>query len=278
MTSTKQESSIDEPFHQRLLQKCSQNFTIDTLVPVLSHTLFNPGVAWMLVLCLRAQVTPTTDRAWIFTVAYASFLTILFVARVMNQRIAYGVPRTVDASREVVLITGGAGGLGLTIAQMYAMRGVSVAVLDILDCASIDIENLFGGEVLYLQCDVGDRAQVEDAKDRIEKEVRLCLYLFHVLSTGSLEYLVQVLIRDLSFPLILAAARDPDDYHQLRRGWHHRRSTIEIFDRGLREDNPDQSPRCIPPLPGVSAGYRQRRQERRHNCDRQLSPGSIVSI
>lgn len=177
MTSIKRESSIDEPLHQRLLQKCTQNFTIDTLVSVLSHTLFNPGVAWMLVLCLRAQVTPTTDRAWIFTVAYAIFLTILFVARVMNQRIAYGIPRAVDASREVVLVTGGAGGLGLTIAQMYAMRGVSVAVLDILDCASIDIENLFGGEVMYLQCDVGDRAQVEDAKEQIEKEVRLCLLI-----------------------------------------------------------------------------------------------------
>ncbi|KAJ5172187.1 Short-chain dehydrogenase/reductase SDR [Penicillium capsulatum] len=149
----------------------SHYLNLDTLASTLDHTLLNPGLAWMLVLCLRAQVTPTTDRAWIITVTYAVALTILFVLRVMNRRIAHGFPRTVDSAREVVLVTGGASGLGLVIAQMYAMRGVSVAVLDIRDLESEEDQLLFQGCAEYYQCDVGDRAQLEAVKGRIEKEL-----------------------------------------------------------------------------------------------------------
>lgn len=148
-----------------------QNFTLDTLISILGHTVFNPGVAWMLVLCLRAQVTPTTDRAWIITVAYAILLTVLFVARVMNRHIGHGTPRPIDSAREVVLVTGGASGLGLMIAQMYAMRGVSVAVLDVKRLESEDDQWWFQECAEYYQCDVGDPAQLELVKDRIEEAV-----------------------------------------------------------------------------------------------------------
>lgn len=66
------------------------------------------------------------------------------------------------------MITGGAGGLGLLLAEVYGMRGVSVAVLDVKDAPD-------GGEarnVTFYQCDVGDRAQVGRAAEQIEKEVR----------------------------------------------------------------------------------------------------------
>lgn len=165
------------------------HLNIDTLASTLGHTLLNPGLAWLLVLCLRAQVTPTTDRAWIITVTYAVALTVLFVARVMNRRIADGFPRTFDSAREVVLVTGGASGLGLVIAQMYAMRGVSVAVLDIRDLGAEDDQLLFQGCAEYYQCDVGDRAQLEAVKSRIEKEVCFVSYgffffLFSILLLG----------------------------------------------------------------------------------------------
>ncbi|CAG8339932.1 unnamed protein product [Penicillium salamii] len=139
--------------------------TVDTLLTVLSKSLFNPFIAWILVLCLRAHATPQTDPAWILTVTYASVLTVVFVARGINDRIAYGSPRTVSED-EVVLVTGGASGLGLLIAQIYAMRGTSVAVLDIKELDE-DASGIFGDGVLYIACDVTDRGALETAKERI---------------------------------------------------------------------------------------------------------------
>lgn len=82
-----------------------------------------------------------------------------------------------DSDREVVLVTGGASGLGLLIAQIYAMKGGAVAVLDIREFGGVEEqEGVLGEEVCYYRCDVGVRRDVEDVKKRIEKEV--CLLLF----------------------------------------------------------------------------------------------------
>ena len=96
---------------------------------------------------------------------------------IANQRFAYGRPRNVDLSEEVIVVTGGASGLGLLIAEIYGMRGVSVAVLDVKDVGdgegrgtdSIGWSQTHGVE--YYRCDVGDRAQVEEAARRIEADV-----------------------------------------------------------------------------------------------------------
>ncbi|KAJ5347817.1 hypothetical protein MYU51_009879 [Penicillium brevicompactum] len=142
-------------------------FTIDFILTVLSKSLFNPFLAWILVLCLRAHVTPQSDPAWIATVSYACVLTVVFIARGINERVAHGTPRTVD-DREVVLVTGGASGLGLLIAQIYAMRGTRVAVLDIKEIDE-DVSEVFGDDVLYIACDVGDRGALEGAKEKISE-------------------------------------------------------------------------------------------------------------
>lgn len=161
----------------------TQHLTLDTLLHVVHRTLLNPFLAWILVLCLRAQVTPTTSPAWIICVSYAVALTVLFVARVVNHRVANGIPRTVDSAREVVLVTGGASGLGLLIAQIYGMKGASVAVLDIKDLGEKEVTEMFGEGVGYWNCDVGERGALERIKEEIEVEV--CFYsLAERLTTG----------------------------------------------------------------------------------------------
>ena len=173
-TSTLPTSSPPKPW--------SHHLTLDTIFNVLNRTIFSPFIAWVLVLCLRAQVTPTTDPAFVIAVAYASVLTLLVVGRTINDRVAYGMPRAVNPEREVVLITGGASGLGLLIAQMYAMKGGSVAVLDIQKLGEQERDELFGAEVSYYQCDVGDRKALEDVKGKIQDEVRLfSLFLMYLL-------------------------------------------------------------------------------------------------
>ncbi|KAL5358000.1 hypothetical protein BJX96DRAFT_33523 [Aspergillus floccosus] len=154
--------AADKPWYEHL--------TIDLLLAVLNRTLLHPWVAWIAVLSLRAQATPYAHPAFVLATTYAASLTLLAVARVVNRRIAYGLPRTVDLGDEVVVVTGGASGLGLLIARIYGMRGVSVAALDVKDVAGVDgWED--GSSVEYYRCDIADRAQLEATVERIEKEL-----------------------------------------------------------------------------------------------------------
>jgi hypothetical protein len=105
-------------------------------------------------------------------IGYASVLTALFFLNVLNRQIAYSKPRTVDFSEEVIVITGGASGLGLLIAEVYGMRGATVAVLD--------VKGLESGEargVSVYKCDVGDKEQVAKVAVEIERDVSIIMKL-----------------------------------------------------------------------------------------------------
>ena len=143
--------------------------TIDILAHVLRNSVFHPFIAWLLPLCQRAVGHPTTSFHFRATCAYATLITILWLLSTLNKRIAYGVPRKVDWDDEVVVITGGASGLGKVLAETYGMRGASVAVLDVREPKK-DSEGLAG--VHFYKCDVGDAKAVEEAKAQIEKDVR----------------------------------------------------------------------------------------------------------
>lgn len=98
----------------------------------------------------------------------------------MNTRIAYGEAREINWEDEVVVITGGVGGLGGCLAEIFALRGVGVAVLDIevplkwatdegLAKGPADGEEKEG--VRFYHCDVGDHEQVERVWRRVVKDV-----------------------------------------------------------------------------------------------------------
>ncbi|EFW20602.1 hypothetical protein D8B26_003050 [Coccidioides posadasii str. Silveira] len=146
--------------------------TLDLIIRVLNKTFLHPFIAWLIPLCLRAQATPYSHPSFIITSAYATVLTLVVGLVLLNKRIAYGPPREVDLEEEVVVITGGASGVGLLIAQIYGMRGVSVAVLDVKE---LDKQSGVGFEemssVEYYQCDIGDRAQVEEVARKIEDDL-----------------------------------------------------------------------------------------------------------
>lgn len=146
------------------------HLTLDTLLLVLCRTILHPWFAWMTVLSLRAQATPYTDLPFILTTAYATLLTLLAIASAINHRIAYGNARPVDLSEEVVVVTGGGSGLGLLIARIYGLRGVSVAVLDVKEIGEVEGWEE-GSGVEYYQCDIGSRRSVEWAMGRIRKDV-----------------------------------------------------------------------------------------------------------
>lgn len=164
-------ASSDRPWHTYL--------TIDLLAHVLNRSIFHPFVAWLIPLCLRAVVTPYSSPDFIIACAWASLVTLFTILSVFNKRIAYGVPREVDWDEEVVVITGGASGLGKILAEIYGMRGASVAVLDVQKPEK-ESEGLAG--VQFYSCDVGDAEAVEKAKDQIEKDVcRIRNAILHIL-------------------------------------------------------------------------------------------------
>lgn len=151
----------DEPWYRYI--------TVDLLHYVLGYTVFHPFVACVLVLCLRAQYTPWHAPEMRIAIAWAMLMCTIGIFNIISDRIAYGAPREVDLSDEVIVITGGVDGLGGLLAETYGMRNANVAVLDM---KKVDDEEAEEKGVLYYQCDVGDAKQVEAAVAEIVEDVR----------------------------------------------------------------------------------------------------------
>ncbi|KAL1986218.1 hypothetical protein VTN96DRAFT_6733 [Rasamsonia emersonii] len=164
-------------------KKWYQHLTLDLFIKVLNQTFLHPFIAWIVVLCLRAQATPTDHPSFIIAVGYATLLTLFTAARVLNHRLAYGTPREVDLSNEVIVVTGGGSGLGQLIAQIYGMRGASVAVLDIKEVGEVEGWDELSG-VEYYQCDVSDRRALELTARRIEDDLGKPTVLINCLAAG----------------------------------------------------------------------------------------------
>jgi hypothetical protein len=145
--------------------------TVDVLARVLQTSVFHPFIAWLVPLCQRAVATPYDSTAMRASVGYAIAISAFWLLAALNRRMAYGKPRTVNLENEVIVVTGGASGLGLLIAEVYGLRGASVAVLDV-EASDAD-GDLQSRGVAYYQCDVGDRAQVERVAQQIEEDVTI---------------------------------------------------------------------------------------------------------
>ncbi|RKU47340.1 hypothetical protein DL546_004579 [Coniochaeta pulveracea] len=140
--------------------------SIDLVVKVAKTSFFHPFIAWIVPLCFRAQTMPWHATPMLVSIAWAAFITICWIAGALNERLAFGLPREVDLSEEVIVITGGASGLGMLVAEVYGMRGATVAVLDV-----VEMENGEARGVTYYKCDVSDKEQVARVAAQIEKEL-----------------------------------------------------------------------------------------------------------
>ena len=231
-------STGSTPWHAHL--------TIDLLAKVLRKSIFHPFIAWLIPLCQRAVATPFTHPAIRLTMAWAVVVCLFWILATVDRRVAYGLPRRVRFSEsdrpradsdadadeedededededEVIVITGGASGLGGLIAEVYGLRGVSVAVLDVRDLPSSSssaspsssephaVNNLDGEleerGVRYYQCDVGDRKQVEAVAGKIKEDVNIS-------SSHSFDHLVSWNIFSCTLSPSTRLARSP--WHRL---------------------------------------------------------------
>ena len=140
--------------------------SVDLILKVLNVTLLHPFISLLIPLCLRARTVRWDAPPMLAAFAWAAIVSLSWVAAAVNRRVAYGLPRDVDLGEEVIVVTGGAGGMGLLLAEVYGMRGASVAVLDVCE-----MENGEASGVTYYKCDVGDKAQVARVAKEIEMDV-----------------------------------------------------------------------------------------------------------
>jgi ribosomal protein L24 len=142
---------------------------VDFIVKLVNNTVLHPFICCLVPLCLRAGETPYTEPVMVNTIAWAIFITIFALLNQLGNSYAYGSEREIDEEDEVVVITGGSSGLGRCIAEIYAMKGASVAVLD---KKGTDDSAVVEGVNYYL-CDVSDRKQVEAAWKDVNKDLGL---------------------------------------------------------------------------------------------------------
>ena len=149
-----------------------QHLNLDLIVYVLGRSIFHPAIVYIFYLCIAAVHRHRTSVAH-YTLYWASFLLIVAGLRWLNHRIAQGKPRTLDWENEVVVVTGGGSGLGRVIAEMYAMRGVSTAILDIkeADPEAIDLIDDGNGSLQWFACDVGDKDGVDVVMEVIRQKM-----------------------------------------------------------------------------------------------------------
>ncbi|KAI8634452.1 hypothetical protein F5Y19DRAFT_413497 [Xylariaceae sp. FL1651] len=140
--------------------------SVDLFLKVLNVTLLHPFVAWIIPLCFRAEHQAWDTKPMVVSIVWATFVTLLWMGNVLSHKIAYGMHREVDLSEEVIVITGGTSGLGLLIAEVYGMRGATVAVLDTKPLESTDARG-----ITYYQCDVTDKAQIARVAAEIERDL-----------------------------------------------------------------------------------------------------------
>ena len=138
------------PWHSHL--------TLDLLLHVLSVTIFHPFLAALIPLCLRAIATPYNSPSFILSAAFAICVSLYRVLDEVNKTIAYGATREINWEDEVVVITGGVGGLGGCLAEIFALRGVEVGVLDI---AVRDEDGVETEGMSPYRCDIGNYEELE---------------------------------------------------------------------------------------------------------------------
>lgn len=124
------------PMHNGLLPR--EGFKADTVVRILGNTAFNP--AFTLPLLLLARFTKKGENYSILHQKAFSRVKLLFYLGLIRRLSSWYSTEVVNnwqddqydwRGREIVLITGGSGGIGGHVVKFLSEKGIKVVVLDI---------------------------------------------------------------------------------------------------------------------------------------------------
>ncbi|KAI0254760.1 retinal short-chain dehydrogenase/reductase [Lactifluus subvellereus] len=146
------------------------SFDIDLIVKVLSHTAFSPFFLFLLPVFFVFHGHQLDDPPVLISSVYwvfvSSFWLLKWYSRLYrNQGSFLFGPGAVDWGEQIVLITGGASGIGELLANTLAVRNVTVVVLDI---KPIVTENY---NINYYKCDITNWEEVEAVARTVIEEV-----------------------------------------------------------------------------------------------------------
>jgi len=161
---------MDSPSSSGYIGPVFDNFDVDIVVKVLAHTLFSPFFLFFIPVFYFFQGASLFDPIVVLSTGYLVAVSLFWLIKwsstlYRNQGSLFFAPPRIDWSNEIVLITGGASGIGELLANTLAVRSVTVVVLDI---HPITTENY---NVEYYKCDVSNWEEVERVSKQIIEEV-----------------------------------------------------------------------------------------------------------
>ncbi|KAF9925761.1 hypothetical protein FBU30_004503 [Linnemannia zychae] len=134
--------------------------TLDFALHMLNATIFHLSFPFFLIPLIKLYGFSNESFAFLMAAVYGVILFALKIALYLHER-SQRREGKVDWEDEIVLITGGASGVGYLLAEMLAIRHITVVVLDVHPVKSaLDIES-------YI-CDVSDPLDIA----RVAKEIR----------------------------------------------------------------------------------------------------------
>jgi NAD(P)-dependent dehydrogenase (short-subunit alcohol dehydrogenase family) len=146
------------------------NLDLDLVVQVLANTAFSPFFVFFVPVFYIFQGARFSDRIIVVSFVYYLVISLFWFVKwysklYRNQGSLLFRPKPLDWSDQVVLITGGASGIGELLANTFAVRNVTVVVLDI---NPIVTENY---NIAYYKCDVSKWEEVEKVSQKIIEEI-----------------------------------------------------------------------------------------------------------
>ncbi|KIW93202.1 uncharacterized protein Z519_05807 [Cladophialophora bantiana CBS 173.52] len=163
---THNQDVVQRQHHQPKLS-WSRHITLDLILLILANSVFHPWITLVFYLCLAAVHKHKEPLAY-YTLYYTAFLAVVELSLWFDHRITHGRHRKVDWEGEVVVITGGAHGLGRVLAEMVLRKGAKVAVLDVLEPDEEAREEMERWDLVW---EVVDVSKTEDVKEAVERVV-----------------------------------------------------------------------------------------------------------
>jgi len=149
-----------------------EGLTADPIGRLIKQTAFNPAFT-LLFLLLARYTKKGNDLSVLHETAYSRIRKLFYfgLVRWASSYLDSGVldnwtADKYDWDKEIVLITGGAGGIGGKVVQLMAEKGIKVVVLDVIP---MTFETT--SDVHYYNCDITSPSTLASVASQIRKEV-----------------------------------------------------------------------------------------------------------